>query len=70
MEGIMAGRSPAVASQEQREALAEVAASRDRAEADRARAILLTPEGWTSAHITQMKNERATLPSANFRISA
>jgi hypothetical protein len=47
----MAGRSPVVASQEQREALAELASSRDRAEADRARAILLTLEGWTSAHI-------------------
>jgi transposase len=51
MEGVMAGRSPVVASQEQREALAELAASRDRGEADRARAILLTLEGWTSARI-------------------
>lgn len=47
----MAGRSFVVASQEQKEALGELAVSRDRAEADRARAILLTLEGWTSARI-------------------
>jgi transposase len=44
-------RSPVSASQEQREALADLAASHERAEADRARAILLTLEGWTSARI-------------------
>lgn len=44
----MAGRSSVVASQEQREALPELAASRDRAEADRTRAILLTLVGWTT----------------------
>jgi transposase len=47
----MAGRSPVEASQEQKQALAELAASRDRGEADRARAILLTLEGWTSPRI-------------------
>jgi hypothetical protein len=49
----MAGRSPVVASQEPREALAELAASRSRAaaEADQARASVLTLEGWTSARI-------------------
>ncbi len=47
----MVGRSPVVASQQQRDALAQLASSRDRAEADRARAILLTLDGWTSAHI-------------------
>ncbi|MGJ0531961.1 helix-turn-helix domain-containing protein [Methylocystis sp.] len=47
----MVGRSPVVASQEQREALAQLASSRDRAEADRARAILLTLDGWTSPRI-------------------
>jgi hypothetical protein len=41
----MAVRSPVEASQEQKQALAELAASRDRGEADRARAILLTLEG-------------------------
>ncbi len=47
----MVGRSPVVASQEQRDALAQLASSRDRAEAGRARAILLTLDGWTSGDI-------------------
>lgn len=38
---------------EQRGALRELAGSRDRGEADRARAILLTLEGWTSGEIGQ-----------------
>ena len=40
--GIMAGTSPVVISDEQRAVLAELSQSRDRAEADRARAVLLT----------------------------
>src|SRR3712207_4454786 len=47
----MAGKSPVVADGDQRRALAGLARSRDRAEADRARAILLTLPGWTSPAI-------------------
>jgi transposase len=47
----MAGKSPVVADEEQRHALAGLARSRDRGEADRARAILLTLSGWTSPAI-------------------
>ena len=50
----MAGRSPVAANIEQRQALEALAASRERGEADRARAILLTLEGWTSARIAQV----------------
>lgn len=50
----MAGRSPVHASEEQRTALEALAASRDRGEADRARAILLTLKGWTSAEIAEV----------------
>jgi transposase len=49
----MAGKSPVVASEEQRRALTALSRSRDRGEADRARAILLTLSGWTSAQIAQ-----------------
>ena len=47
----MAGKSPVAADEEQRHALAGLARSRDRGEADRARAILLTLDGWTSPAI-------------------
>ena len=47
----MAGRSPVSANDEQRRALVELGRSRDRAEADRARAILMTLAGWTSPDI-------------------
>jgi transposase len=47
----MAGKSPVVADEDQRRALAGLARSRDRSEADRARAILLTLSGWTSPDI-------------------
>ena len=47
----MAGKSPVVADEDQRRALAGVARSRDRGEADRSRAILLTLSGWTSPGI-------------------
>src|SRR5476649_2865958 len=49
----MGGKSPMVASDEQRVVLAVLAGSRDRGEADRARAILLTLSGWTSARIAE-----------------
>lgn len=47
----MAGKSSVVASEEQKAALEALASSRDRGEADRARAILLTLEGWSSPRI-------------------
>ena len=50
----MAGKSPVKASAEQRSALQALARSRDRGEADRARAILLTLNGWTSARIAEV----------------
>lgn len=47
----MAGKSPVMATDEQKTGLEGLAASRERGEADRARAILLTLAGWTSAEI-------------------
>jgi len=47
----MAGKSPVFADEQQKRALAELGRSRDRGEADRARAILLTLAGWTSPDI-------------------
>jgi transposase len=49
----MVGKSPVKASDEQRTALESLAASRDRGEADRARAVLLTLKDWTSARIAE-----------------
>jgi len=49
----MAGRSPVAAREDQRAALKAMAGGADRAEADRARAILLTLVGWTSARIAE-----------------
>lgn len=49
----MAGKSPVTASEEQRKALQALALSRDRGEADRARAVLLTLSGWTSPRIAE-----------------
>lgn len=49
----MGNKSTVVASDEQRGALASLAASRDRGEADRARAVLLTLAGWTSPRIAE-----------------
>jgi transposase len=49
----MAGKSVARADEEQREALRMLASSRERGEADRARAILLTLSGWTSPRIAE-----------------
>ena len=50
----MAGKSPVKASDEQRAVLEVLAVSRNRGEADRARAILLTLDGWTSARIAEV----------------
>src|SRR5580704_13800468 len=49
----MAGKSPITASAEQRAGLLALADSRDRGEADRARALLLTLAGWTSSKIAE-----------------
>ncbi len=49
----MAGRSAVVASEEQRQGLLALSRSRDRGEADRARAILLTLSGWTSGQTAE-----------------
>src|SRR3712207_4276184 len=49
----MGGKSPVKVSEDERRALEELSGSRDRAEADRARAILLTALGWTSGRIAQ-----------------
>lgn len=49
----MAGKSPVVASGEQEAALRSLAGSRERGEADRARAVLLTLSGWTSPRIAE-----------------
>ena len=50
----MAGKSPVTASDEQKRALDALAGSKDRREADRARAILLTLKGWTSPEIAEV----------------
>src|SRR3954467_7855347 len=49
----MAGKSPVRADGEQRAARVALSHSRDRGEADRARAILLTLLGWTGGQIAQ-----------------
>ena len=49
----MTGKSPLSATEEQRADLTIVAGSRDRGEADRARAVLLTLTGWTSPRIAE-----------------
>ena len=49
----MAGKSPVAATDEQRRALMVLSRSRDRGEADRARAIVLTLSGWTSGQIAK-----------------
>jgi hypothetical protein len=49
----MAGKSPVTVDEEQRSALIALSRSRDRGEADRARAILLTRSGWTSGQIAE-----------------
>jgi len=65
----MAGKSPVVASDEQRAALAALAGSRDRGEADRARAVLLTLAGWSSPRIAEafgVREDTVRLWRSNF----
>ena len=65
----MAGKSPVVASDEQRAALAALAGSRDRGEADRARAVLLTLTGWSSPRIAEafgVREDTVRLWPSNF----
>src|SRR4051812_49600337 len=49
----MAGKSPVAVDEEQRQGLMALSRSRDRGEADRARAIVLTLLGWTSGEIAE-----------------
>lgn len=49
----MAGRSPVTATDAQHGVLKAMAGGAERAQADRARAILLTLAGWTSARIAE-----------------
>src|SRR5215218_10136336 len=49
----MVGKSPVAATEEQRRELVALSHARDRGEADRARAILLTLSGWTSGQIAE-----------------
>ena len=49
----MAGKSPVKARDDEKAALKALASGADRAEADRARAILLTLAGWTSGRIAE-----------------
>src|SRR3954469_6286514 len=49
----MAGKSPVTADEDQRSALIALSRSRDRGEADRARAIVLILSGWTSGPIAE-----------------
>lgn len=49
----MVGRSNVTASPEMRQSLQALSVSRDRGEADRSRAVLLTLEGWTAGRIAQ-----------------
>jgi transposase len=49
----MTGKSPLSATREQEAELVVLAGSRDRGEADRARAVLLTVAGWTSGRIAE-----------------
>ena len=49
----MGGKSPVRVNEDERQALVALSGSRERAEADRARAILLTLSGWTSGRIAE-----------------
>jgi transposase len=49
----MTAQSPLSATEEQRTALAALAGSRERGEADRARAVIVTLAGWTSPRIAE-----------------
>ncbi len=49
----MGGKSPVRVNEDERQALVALSGSGERAEADRARAILLTLSGWTSGRIAE-----------------
>jgi hypothetical protein len=66
----MAGKSPVTATTYQMTALKVMAEGADRAEADRARAILLTLSGWTSARIAQAFGVREDTAAMAQRIHA
>ena len=65
----MAGKSPITAGEDQRAGLSALASSRDRGEADRARAVLLTLSGWTSPKIAEafgVREDRVRLWRSDF----
>ena len=65
----MTGISRLSATEGQRAALAVLASSRDRGEADRARAVLLTLAGWTSPRISEafgVREDTVRLWRSNF----
>src|SRR6201987_3228262 len=65
----MTGKSPLSATDEQRAALGVLAGSRDRGEADRARAVLLTLAGWSSPRIAEafgVREDTVRLWRSNF----
>jgi transposase len=65
----MTGKSPLSATDEQRASLTALAGSRDRGEADRARAVLLTLAGWTSPRIAEafgVREDTVRLWRSNF----
>jgi hypothetical protein len=66
----MSGKSPISASGDQRAALTILSGSRDRGEADRARAILLTLSGWTSPRIAEAFSVREDRYGCGAAISA
>ena len=58
----MTGRSPLLATADQRAALLAISCSRDLGEADRARAVVPTLAGWTSARIAEAFGAREDTP--------
>ena len=66
----MAGKSPVVASAAQRRDLMALSHSRDRGEADRARALLLTLAGWTSPRIGEAFGVREDTCGSGAALSA
>ena len=66
----MAGKSRVTAGDQQRNALLTLAHSRDRGEADRARAILLTLSGGQAAHCGSLQRARTHGASLAQRVRA
>ena len=67
----MSGKSPVSASEDQRSALAALAGSRDRGEADRSRAVLLTLAGLTESRTrgVQRGRTRTECRAANTQVA-